>query len=170
MRILFMLLSLVAMSATAAAQKVNPAVGPCAGADDALDSATKASLVAKPDHKPHRQDNGIMPVATDMHFRMLTQTDVDQNFESGAPRKWVIATGIVDTTGRIDPKTAVIKESSSVGLSHAVCDAWVKMAFAPATLHGQKVPAPYQERFIFEQSVTDINSSNPNNPAGGDRH
>jgi hypothetical protein len=168
MRILFVLAALVAMSATAAAQN-NAAVGPCAGAEP-LDSATKASIPAKPDHKPRRQDNGIMPVATDMHFRMLTQTDMDQNFESGAPRKWVIVTGVVDTTGHIDPKTAAIKESSSVGLSHAVCDAWVKMAFAPATLHGQKVPGLYQERFIFEQSVTDINSSNPNNPGGGDRH
>jgi hypothetical protein len=28
----------------------------------------------------------------------------------------------------------------------------------------------YQERFVFEQGVADINSSNPLNPGGGDRH
>lgn len=168
MRMLLVFVGLVAMSAQAAAQ--NAAVGPCAGAQETLDSATKASVVAKPDRKPRRQDNGVRPIAQDTKFRMLTQMDMDQHVESGAPRKWVVATGVVDTTGHIDPKTAIIKQSSSVGLSHAVCDAWVKMAFAPAMLHGQKVPALYQERFVFEQSVTDINSSDPNNPAGGDRH
>lgn len=168
MRTLLFFAAIVVMSATAAAQ--NAAVGPCAGADESLDSATKASIPSKLDRKPRRQDNGVAPMAQDLRFHMLSGSDLDQNFQSGAPRKWVVATGVVDTTGHIDPKTAMIKQSSSVGLSHAVCDAWVKMAFAPAMYHGQKVPAMYEERFIFEQSVTDINSNNPNNPAGGDRH
>jgi len=167
MRILFSLTLLVVTTATAAAQG-NPALGPCAGAD-VLDSATKASVVAKPDRKPRRQDNGVEPVVQDMKFHQLSQQDMDKESESG-PRKWVMITGVVDTTGHIDPKTAIVTQSSSVGLSHAVCDAWVKMAFAPAMYHGQKVPAMYQERFIFEQGVADINSSNPLNPAGGDRH
>jgi hypothetical protein len=133
-----------------------------------LDSATKASLVAKPDRKPRRQDNGIEPVVQDMKFHQLSQQDMDKEGEGG-PRKWVLITGVVDTTGHIDPKTAIITQSSSVGLSHAVCDAWVKMAFAPAVSHGQKVPAMYQERFIFALGAADINSGNPLNPAGGDR-
>lgn len=166
MRILLVLAALVAMSATAAAQ--NPAVGPCAGASDVLDSATKASLAAKPDRKPRRQDNGVVPVLENSHFQLLSAADQDRNTDYGAPAKWVVATGVVDTTGHIDPKTATIKQSSSVALSHAVCDAWLKMAFTPAMLHGQKVPALYQERFVFQQSVVDINN-NPNGN-GGDRH
>jgi hypothetical protein len=168
MRILVTLALLVAMSATAAAQG-NPALGPCAGAD-ALDSATKASIVAKPDRKPRRQDNGVVPQVQDAHFHTLSQVDLDRETESGGQRKWVMISGVVDTTGHIDPKTAIVTQSSSIALSHAVCDAWVKMAFSPAVWHGQKVPAMYQERFIFEQSATDLNNSNPLNPAGGDRH
>jgi hypothetical protein len=165
MRIFVILAVFVVMSATAAAQ--NAAVGACAGATDVLDSATKASLPAKLDKKPRRQDNGIEPVAQNSRFQILNSTDEDRNTQSGAPAKWVVATGVVDTTGHIDPKTATIKQSSSVLLSHAVCDAWVKMAFTPATLHGQKVPAMYQERFVFQQSVVDA-SQNPNGN-GGDR-
>jgi len=164
--IVFALVLLLASHAAAAQGK--PELGPCAGAD-VLDSATKASIVAKPDRKPRRQDNGVMPMVQDMKFHALTQVDLDKETEGG-PRKWVVITGVVDTTGHIDPKTAIVTQSSSVGLTHAVCDAWVKMAFAPATYHGQKVPAMYQERFIFEQGATDINSSNPLNPGGGDRH
>jgi hypothetical protein len=166
MRILLVLAALVAMSASALAQ--NPAVGACAGADETLDSATKASIAAKPDRKPRRQDNGIEPVAQDSHFHSLAVADEDRNIDTGTPTKWVVVTGVVDTTGHIDPRTAVIKQSSSVALSHAVCDAWVKMAFTPAMLHGQKVPAVYQERFVFQQSAVDINN-NPNGN-GGDRH
>ena len=167
MRIILTLALLVGMTATAAAQS-KPELGPCAGAD-VLDSATKATIVAKPDRKPRRQDNGVEPQVQDAKFHTLSQYDLDKETESGGPRKWVVITGVVDTTGHIDPKTAIVTQSSSVALSHAVCDAWVKMAFSPATLHGQKVPAMYQERFIFEQSVADLNNSNPLNPAGGDR-
>ena len=165
--ILFTLMLLLASHAAAA--QGNAALGPCAGAD-VLDSATKASIVAKPDRKPRRQDNGIEPQVQDMKFHNLSQLDLDKETDAGGPRKWVVITGVVDTTGHIDPKTAIVTQSSSVGLTHAVCDAWLKMAFAPAMSHGQKVPAMYQERFIFEQGATDINSSNPLNPGGGDRH
>jgi hypothetical protein len=168
MRICVALALLVVMSATAAAQG-NPALGPCAGAD-VLDSATKASITAKPDRKPRRQENGVYPMVQDMSFHMLSQYDLDKEIEGGQ-RKWVMITGVVDTTGRIDPKTAIITQSSSIGLSHAVCDAWVKMAFSPAVNHGQKVPAMYQERFVFEvgaASQADLNRLA--NPGGGDRH
>jgi hypothetical protein len=168
MRTLIFALVLLRASHTAAAQG-NPALGPCAGAD-VLDSATKASLVAKPDRKPRRQDNGVTPQVQDMKFHTLSQLDLDKETNAGGQRKWVMITGVVDTTGHIDPKTAIVTQSSSVGLTHAVCDAWVKMAFSPAVYHGQKVPAMYQERFIFEQGATDINSGDPNNPGGGDRH
>jgi len=167
MRIIVFVLVLLLASQTAAAQG-NPALGPCAGAD-VLDSATKASIVAKPDRKPRRQDNGIQPQVQDLKYHSLSQLDLDKETEGG-PRKWVMITGVVDTTGHIDPKTAIVTQSSSVGLTHAVCDAWVKMAFSPAMYHGQKVPAMYQERFIFEQGVADINNSNPLSPGGGDRH
>jgi hypothetical protein len=168
MRTIVFALVLLLASHTAAAQG-KPELGPCAGAD-VLDSATKASIVAKPDRKPRREDNGVMPMVQDMKFHTLTQLDLDKETEGGGPRKWVVITGVVDTTGHIEPKTAIVTQSSSVGLTHAVCDAWVKMAFSPAMYHGQKVPAMYQERFIFEQGATDINSSNPLNPGGGDRH
>jgi hypothetical protein len=168
MRILFSLALLVVTTATAAAQG-NAALGPCAGAD-VLDSATKASIVAKPDRKPRRQDNGVQPVVQDLKFHQLSQLDLDKEAEGGGPRKWVMITGVVDTTGHIDPKTAIVTQSSSVGLTHAVCDAWVKMAFAPAMYHGAKVPAMYQERFVFEQGVADIDNHNPLNPGNGDRH
>jgi hypothetical protein len=168
MRIILTTGLLVGMTATAAAQG-NPALGPCAGAD-VLDSATKASIAAKPDRKPRRQENGITPQVQDAHFHTLSQLDLDKETEGGGPRKWVMITGVVDTTGHIDPKTAIVTQSTSVALTHAVCDAWVKMAFSPAMLHEQKVPAMYQERFIFEQSVADLNNSNPLNPGGGDRH
>lgn len=169
MRICVVLVLLVVMSATAAAQG-NPALGPCAGAD-VLDSATKASIVAKPDRKPRRQDNGVYPNVQDMKFHMLTQFDLDKETEAGGQRKWVMITGVVDTTGHIDPKTAIVTQSSSIGLSHAVCDAWVKMAFSPAVSHGQKVPAMYQERFVFETgAASQADLDRLANPNGGDRH
>jgi hypothetical protein len=168
MRNFLVIMGLIATASAARAQG-NPALGPCAGAD-VLDSATKASIVAKPDRKPRRQDNGVTPQVQDAHFHTLSQMDLDKETASGGQRKWVMISGVVDTTGHIDPKTAIVTQSSSIALSHAVCDAWVKMAFAPAVWHGQKVPAMYQERFIFEQGVADLNNSNPLNPAGGDRH
>lgn len=164
MRTLLFFAVLVAMSATAAAQ--NPAVGACAGASDVLDSATKAGIAAKPDRKPRRVDNGVVPIVQNSHFQMLTSADDDRNLEAAGPEKWVVVTGVVDTTGHIDPTTAVVKQSSSVALTHAVCDAWVKMAFTPAEWHGQKVRAVYQERFVFRQSVATFDEGTN----GGDRH
>jgi hypothetical protein len=168
MRNFLVITGLIATAAAARAQG-NPALGPCAGAD-VLDSATKASIVAKPDRKPRRQDNGVYPMVQDMKFHMLTQYDLDKESEGGQ-RKWVMITGVVDTTGRIDPKTAIITQSSSIGLSHAVCDAWVKMAFSPAVYHGLKVPAMYQERFIFEAgAASQADLDRLANPVGGERH
>jgi hypothetical protein len=162
MRILLALALLVVATATAAAQG-NPAVGPCAGAAD-LDSATKATIAAKPDRKPRRQDDIVVQ---DRHFQMLSSADDDRNLEG--PKKWVVASGVVDTTGRLDPKTATIVQSSSISLSHAVCDAIVKVAFSPALLHGEKVRAMYQERFIFRSGVTNVDIDQAINH-GGDRH
>jgi hypothetical protein len=166
MRIELALLALTALPALAAAQS-NPALGPCAGAGP-LDSAAKAEIVAKPDRKPRRTDNGIEPVVENSRFRMMTPSDEDRNDGDTGPRKWVVVTAIIDTTGHVDPRTPTILQSSSIPLSHAVCDALPKMAFTPALLKGQKVPAEYKERFVFRQSVTDIG----NNPTGngGDRH
>jgi hypothetical protein len=169
MRNFLVITGLIATAATAGAQG-NPALGPCAGAD-VLDSATKASIVAKPDRKPRRQDNGVYPNVQDMKFHMLTQFDLDKESEAGGPRKWVTITGVVDTAGHIDPKTAIITQSSSIPLSHAVCDAWVKMAFSPGIYHGQKVPAMYQERFVFEAgAASQADLDRLANPNGGDRH
>jgi hypothetical protein len=163
MRILITLVALVMMSATAAAQG-NPAVGPCAGADP-IDSAMKGDVVAKPDRKPRRQGDIVVE---DPHFRMLSATDQDANTDT--PKKWVVATGIIDTTGFVDPKTANIVQSSSIPLSHAVCDAFVKVAFAPALLKGQKVRAPYKERFVFEAGAASQKDLDNLANHGGDRH
>jgi hypothetical protein len=162
MRILLTLAALVMMSATAAAQG-NPAVGPCAGADP-IDSAMKGNVVAKPDRKPRRQGDIVVE---DPHFRMLSVDEQDKSPEGAT--KWVVATGIVDTTGYVDPKTANITQSSSISLSHAVCDAFVKVAFSPAISKGQKVRAPYKERFIFEAGTVTQKDLDKLANHGGDR-
>jgi hypothetical protein len=163
MRILLTLAALVMMSATAAAQG-NPAVGPCAGADP-IDSAMKVNVVAKPDRKPRRQNDIVVE---DSHFHMLSMDNQDKNPDG--PTKWVVATGIVDTTGYVDPKTANITQSSNIELSHAVCDAFVKVAFSPALLKGQKVRAPYKERFVFEAGAASQKDLDNLANHGGDRH
>jgi hypothetical protein len=163
MRLLLALAALVTMSATAAAQG-NPAVGPCAGADP-IDSAMKSDVVAKPDRKPRRQNEIAVE---DPHFHMLSIDDQDK--DTGTPRKWVVATGIVDTTGYVDPKTANITQSSSIELSHAVCDAFVKVAFSPAMQKGHKVRAPYKERFVFEAGAASQKDLDNLANHGGDRH
>lgn len=163
MRILITLAAWVVMSATAAAQH-NPAVGPCAGADP-IDSAMKGDVVAKPDRKPRRQ--GDITVQ-DSHFHLLSIEDQDK--DTGTPRKWIMATGIVDTTGYVDPRTANITQSSSVELSHAVCEAFVKVAFSPAVMKGQKVRAPYKERFVFEAGAPTQKDLDNLANHGGDRH
>lgn len=157
------LAALVSLSATASAQG-NPAVGPCAGADP-IDSAMKGNVVAKPDRKPRRQGDIVVE---DSHFHMLSIDEQDKNTEG--PKKWVVATGIVNTTGYVDPKTANITQSSSVALSHAVCDAFVKVAFTPAVEKGQKVRAPYKERFVFEAGAATQNDLDNLANHGGDRH
>src|SRR5579862_7451215 len=163
MRILITLAALVLMSATATAQG-NPAVGPCAGADP-IDSAMKGDVVAKPDRKPRRQ--GEIAIE-DSHFHMLSTEDQDRNTEG--PKKWVLVTGIVDTTGFVDPKTANITQSSSIALSHAVCEAFVKVAFSPALVKGQKVRAPYKERLVFDGGAPNQAELDKMNNRGGDRH
>jgi hypothetical protein len=160
MRILISVAALVLVSVNAAAQS-NPAVGPCAGADP-IDSAMKGDVVAKPDRKPRRQGDIVVQ---DSHFRMLSTDD-----QTEGPKKWVVATGIVDTTGYIDPKTANITQSSSIALSHAICEAFVKVAFSPALEKGQKVRAPYKERFVFEAGAVSQSDLDNINNHGGDRH
>lgn len=151
------------IAATAAAQG-NPAVGPCAGADP-IDSAMKGNVVAKPDRKP-RRDGAV--VVQDSHFHVMSIEDQDKNTDGA--RKWVVVTGIVDTTGFLDPKTANITQSSTITLSHAMCDAIVKVAFSPALEKGQKVRAPYKERFVFEAGAATQNDIDNLANHGGDRH
>jgi hypothetical protein len=67
------------------------------------------------------------------------------------------------------PRTPTILQSSSIALSHAVCDAIVKVAFSPAVLHGERVRAMYQERFIFRTGATNADIDQAMNH-GGDRH
>ena len=153
------------VSATAAAQS-NPAVGsPCAGADP-IDSAMKGNVVAKPDRKPRRE--GAI-VVQDSHFHMMSVDQQEQDKNTDGPKKWVVATGIIDTTGFVDPKTANITQSSDIALSHAVCEAFVKVAFSPAVEKGQKVRAPYKERFIFEAGAATQHDLDNLANHGGDR-
>jgi hypothetical protein len=132
------------------------AKGPCPGAvgpNSALDGN-----VSKPDRKPRRKEDGIVPIVQTGQFVMSTPMDEDRNVADGSIPRIVVLIAVVDTTGKIIPTSAEISESPSPGLSQAVCQAALQMQFVPALLHGQKVAAIYKERFAFHQAHMDINA------------
>ena len=132
------------------------AKGPCPGAvgpNSALDGD-----VSKPDRKPRRKEDGIVPIVQTGQFVMSTPMDEDRNVADGSIPRIVVLIAVVDTTGKIIPTSAEISESPSPGLSQGVCQASLQMQFVPALLHGQKVAAIYKERFAFHQAHMDINA------------
>jgi hypothetical protein len=132
------------------------AKGPCPGSVG-LDSGLTA-WVAKPDHKPRRKQDGVVPTVQDATFTVTAPMEEDRNIASGGTMRIVVLVGVVDTTGKLVPTSTAITESPSQALTQAVCAAALQMSFVPAVLAGQKVPALYKERFAFYRSHMDINA------------
>jgi hypothetical protein len=138
------------------------AKGPCPGAvgpDSALQGFT-----AKPDRKPRRKQDGIVPQVQDATFTVSTPEDEDRNVSNGSMAKIVILVGVVDTTGKLMPTSLAITQSPSGALTQAVCAAALQMAFVPAEKAGQKVPGEYKERFAFYRSHVDNNAPRGSRP------
>jgi hypothetical protein len=126
------------------------AKGPCPGSVG-LDSALQ-EYVTKPDHKPRRKQDGVVPTVADGSFTLATAAqDYSRNVVTEGGAKFVVLVGVVDTTGKLEPTSLAITESPYGVLTDAVCTAALQMEFDPATTGGRKVPAVYRERFNFRQ-------------------
>jgi hypothetical protein len=124
--------------------------GPCPGSVG-LDSALQG-YVNKPDHKPHRKHDGVVPTVADGSFVLASALqDYNRNVVSESAIKDVVLVGVVDTTGKLEPTSLAITESPSDVLTDAVCTAALRMEFDPASTGGRKVPALYKERYSFRQ-------------------
>jgi TonB family protein len=63
----------------------------------------------------------------------------------------VVASFIVDTTGRVDPSSFKVVEASHKPFGEAVRVAVLKMRFVPAELAGKKVREQIEQRFSFDR-------------------
>ena len=95
------------------------AKGPCPGSVGP-DSGLQG-FVAKPDRKPRRKQDGIVPTIQDGTFTVSTPMDEDRNIANGSVPKIVILVGVVDTTGKLEPASLAITQSPSQQLTDAVC-------------------------------------------------
>jgi hypothetical protein len=130
--------------------RAQDAKGPCPGSVG-LDSALQG-YVAKPDHKPHRQADGVEPTVDDGSFVLLTAGNEGHDMLNGGANKIVRLVGVIDTTGKFDSTSVTITESPYAVLSDAVCTAARQMRFDPATMKdGRKVPVVYKDWFTFRQ-------------------
>jgi len=138
------------------------AKGPCPGAVGP-DSGLQG-FVSKPDRKPRRKQDGIVPQIQDGTFTISTPEDEDRNISNGSMAKIVILVGVVDTTGKLMPTSLAITQSPSASLTQAVCAAALQMVFVPAEKAGQLVAAEYKERFAFYRSHVDNNAPRGSRP------
>ena len=133
------------------------AKGPCPGSVG-LDPVVLQGTVEKPDRKPRRKHDDVVPHVQGSNFSTVAPDDEDRNFQHTSIPKIVNLVGVVDTTGKLEPASLMITDSPSPALSAAVCEAAVQMAFIPAEDHGQKVRAQYKERFTFYNSHHDTST------------
>jgi hypothetical protein len=122
------------------------------------DSALQG-YVSKPDKKPHRKRDGVVPTVQDGTFTTTAPLQADRSMNA----EWVNSVdvtllGVVDTTGQLEPTSVLIAESNNIALSQAVCTAALQMQFDPAIKGGQKVAALYKEQFEFYRQRKDLSS------------
>jgi hypothetical protein len=123
-----------------------------------LDSVLQG-YVSKPDHKPHRQDDGVEPTVDDGSFVLVTgRNDNGAAIANAGGSKVVRLVGVVDTTGRLDSTSVTVPDAPNALLMQAVCTAALQMRFDPATRGGRKVAALYKDWFTFRERY-DINTS-----------
>jgi hypothetical protein len=139
------LMSAGTQSAFAQYQTGPNGVGRCGGVDP--DSATLASVIAKPDSKPRRLDSSQQLSVGQGAFRLATMEDTFKNYVGHIRR--VAVTALIDTTGHVVPGSVAITSSSSARLSSAVCDALPHMQFRPAKMGRAVVLAQYAESLQF---------------------
>jgi hypothetical protein len=122
------------------------------------DSALQG-YVSKPDKKPRRKHDGVVPTVQDGSYSatMPQQADRSMNAESLNTVE-VTLIGVVDTTGQLEPTSVMIAESNNVALSQAVCTAALQMQFDPGMKGGQKVAAWYKEQFEFYRQHKQLSS------------
>jgi hypothetical protein len=129
---------------------------PCPGAVG-LDSALQG-YVSKPDRKPRRRQDGIVPILKDPTYSTAVPQQEGRDFGVGNMTKIVVLVGVVDTTGKLIPTSLAVTQSPNADFTDAVCAAGPQMAFDPALRGGQKVAAVYTERFIFYRNHMGINT------------
>jgi hypothetical protein len=116
-----------------------------------LDSVLQG-YVTKPDHKPRRQDDGVVPTVDDGSFVLVTgRNDNGDAMANAGGTKVVRLVAVVDTAGRLDTSSVSVPDSPDAALTQAVCTAALQMRFDPATLRGQKVAAVYKDWFTFRE-------------------
>jgi hypothetical protein len=116
--------------------------------------------VSKPDKKPRRKHDGVVPTVQDGSFSATPPQQADRRMNAEFVNSVnVTLIGVVDTAGRLDPTSVLIAESSNTALNQSVCTAALEMLFDPAMKGGQKVAAVYKEQFEFYRQHKDLSAS-----------
>jgi len=122
------------------------------------DSALQG-FVSKPDHKPRRKQDGVVPTVQGGSYTTTAPQQADRSMDAEVVGEVdVTLIGVVDTVGQMDPTSVLISQSTNSNLSQAVCAAALQMLFDPAVKGGQKVAALYKEQFAFYRQRKDLSS------------
>jgi hypothetical protein len=136
-----------------AAAAGDSSLGRCPGNDAVYTQAQLADVVAQPTHPAERVPNGVVPVAIDIHYRLVAMGS-DMDLAAALHRTaYVTAVAIIDTAGTVLPGSVVITESDGYDMSRAVCSAMPHMAFTTARDQGKKVRALYREEFELYRTL-----------------
>lgn len=122
-------------------------LGRCPGTDAVYSQAQLADVMPQPSRPAERVPNGVVPVAVDIHYRLVAIGSDDDLTSALHRTAYVTAVAIIDTAGAVLPGSVVITESDGYDLSHAVCAAMPHMTFTAARDQGRKVRSLYREEF-----------------------